>query len=174
MLKILITLSMISSLSISKVLISPLDAMINTYSQSALVKKKNVTLTKNKAKLVEKKAKTRFKNKKFKYFIAKVDRKIVGYGILVNRKVRSKNAVTMYFIDVNGVSKGIEVIAFNEPLEFLASKKWMSQFENISYEKKLKVNKDIPTITGATLTARSLVTGSRIASAFYEVILKDK
>ena len=48
---------MISSLSISKVLISPLDAMINTYSQSALVKKKNVTLTKNKAKLVEKKAK---------------------------------------------------------------------------------------------------------------------
>ena len=80
----------------------------------------------------------------------------------------------MYFIDVNGVSKGIEVIAFNEPLEFLASKKWMSQFKNISYEKKLKFNKDIPTITGATLTARSLVTGSRIASAFYEVILKDK
>ena len=174
MLKTLLILVLISSASMAQILISPLDAMLNTYSQSAQIKKKNVILTKDKAKLVQKKAKTKLKSKIFKYFIAKIDRKVVGYGILVSRKVRSKNAVTMYFIDVNGMNEGIEVIAFNEPLEFMASKKWTSQFENIPVEKKLKINKDIPTITGATLTARSLVDGSRIASAFYEVMLKDK
>lgn len=174
MLKTLIMLMIISSLSLAKVLISPLDAMLETYSQSAMIKKKNVILNKNKAKLVQKKAKARLKSKIFKYFIAKVDKKVVGYGILVSRKVRSKNAVVMYLIDVNGVMRNVKVIAFNEPLEYLASEKWTSQFNNTSYEKKLKVGKDIPTITGATLTARSMVDGSRIASAFYEVILKDK
>jgi len=174
MLKILIILAMISSLSLAQILISPLDAMLETYSQSAMIKKKNTILTKDKAKLVQKKAKVKLKSKIFKYFIAKIDRKVVGYGILVSRKVRSKNAVTMYFIDVNGMSKGIEIIAFNEPLEFMASKKWTTQFNNVPYTKKLKINNDVTSITGATLTARSLVDGSRIASAFFEVMLKDK
>lgn len=174
MLKLIALLSLGFSLSYAQILISPLDAMLNTYSQSALIKKKNVILTKAKAKIVQKKAKTKIKSKIFKYFIANIDRKVVGYGILVSRKVRSKNAVTMYFIDVNGMNLGIEVIAFNEPLEYMASKKWMSQFDNVPVDKKLKINKDIPTITGATMTARSLIDGSRIASAFFEVILKDK
>ena len=131
-------LAVISTLSLAKVLISPLDAMLETYSQSAIIKKKNVILTKGKAKLVQKKAKAKLKSKIFKYFIAKVDKKVVGYGILVSRKVRSKNAVIMYMIDINGVIKNVKVIAFNEPLEFIASDKWLTQFNNISYEKKLK------------------------------------
>ena len=174
MFKILTILPIIYTLSVAQVLISPLDAMLNSYSQGAIIKKKNIILSKSKAKLVQKKAKTKLKSKVFKYFIATIDRKVVGYGILVSRKVRSKNAVTMYLIDADGIMKGIEVIAFNEPLEFMASDRWMSQFKNIPKEKKLKIGKDIPTISGATLTARSIVDGSRIASAFYEVVLQKK
>ncbi len=174
MLKKLIILSILYTLSPAQILISPIDAMQNTYSKSAKIQKRNVILTKEKANKVQKKAKAKLKSKIFKYFIAKQEGEILGYGILVSRKVRSNNAVTMYLIDTQGIIKSIEVIAFNEPLEFMASEKWISQFDNTPSEKKLKVGRDIVTITGATLTAQSLVDASRIASAFYEVILKDK
>ncbi|MCD6190216.1 MAG: FMN-binding protein, partial [Sulfurimonas sp.] len=68
----------------------------------------------------------------------------------------------------------IEIIAFNEPLEYLPSDKWNSQFENVSTDKMLRVSKEIPTITGATLSARSITDGSRVAFAFYNEVLRDK
>ena len=48
------------------------------------------------------------------------------------------------------------------------------QFHNIPTDKKLRLNKEIPTITGATLSAKSIVDGSRLAFAFYEEMLKGK
>lgn len=72
------------------------------------------------------------------------------------------------------VLKGIEIIAFNEPVEYLPSKEWNSQFQNIPTTKMLRLSKEIPTITGATLSARSVTDSSRVAFAFYNEVLKEK
>ena len=38
----------------------------------------------------------------------------------------------------------------------------------------LRLSKEIPTITGATLSARSVTDGSRVAFAIYNEILKNE
>ena len=80
----------------------------------------------------------------------------------------------MYIITNNAILKGIEIIAFNEPHEFIPSKTWTAQFQNIPTNKMLELSREIPTITGATLSARSVTDGSRIAFALYNELLKGK
>ncbi len=169
----LILISFALSLS-AEVLISPIDAMKSTYGKASTVTKKNVLLSKPRAKKIEQAAQVQLKSKIFRIFTATKDNEVLGYGVLVNRKVRSKNAVVLYFISKDSTLKSIEVIAFNEPLEYLPSKQWNSQFENISTDTMLRSAKEIPTITGATLSARSITDGSRIAFALYNEMLKAK
>lgn len=156
----------------AKVLISPIEAMQYSYGADATITKKNILLSKKQTKIIEQSARVKLESKIFRIFKAMKNDVLLGYGVLVNKKVRSKNAVVIYFIDNQSILKGIEIVAFNEPPEYIPSKKWNSQFENISTSKNLRVSKEIPTITGATLSARSITDASRIAFALYNEVLK--
>ena len=158
----------------AKVLISPIDAMKSSYGDKATITKKNILLSKSKAKLIEQNAQEKLSSKIFRIFKATQENQLLGYGVLVNKKVRSKNAVILYFISKDSILKSIEIIAFNEPLEYIPSQNWNSQFQNISTDTMMKSSRDIPTITGATLSARTITNGSRIAFAIYNEILKEK
>ena len=165
----------ILALSLSaKMIISPIDAMQYNYGQDCKIVKKNILLKSSQAKVIQSNAKVKITSKIFRIFTATKEGELLGYGILVNRKVRSKNAVVLYMISKDSILKSIEVIAFNEPMEYIPSDKWSSQFENKQTSKNLKLGSDIATITGATLSARSITDGSRLAFAFYNEMLKDK
>ena len=170
---IFLLISLITASLFAKVLISPIDAMKENYSQNAKIMKKTIKLTDSLFHKIQKEAKTKLKTRTYTLYIAKEKGKILGYGILINKKVRSKNAVIIYLIS-DGVLKGIEIIAFNEPQEYLPNKTWQSQFKNQKTDKMLELDKDIPTITGATLSARSVVESSRIAFAIYNQIIEGK
>jgi len=173
--KIYLTLFILISIELSaKMLISPIDAMKQSFGANANVVKKNVLINNKQAQIIQTNAKTKLSSKIFRTFKATKGGDILGYGILINKKVRSKNAVVLYLISNKSTLLGIEIIAFNEPIEYLPSKKWISQFENVPTDKQLHVGREIPTITGATLSARSVTDSSRLAFAFYNEILKAK
>lgn len=156
----------------AKLLVSPIEAMQHNYGADVEVVKKNILLSKAQASSLEKNAGTKLKSKIFRVFKAMKDDKLLGYGILINKKVRAKNAVVIYFISKDSILDAIEIIAFNEPLEYIPSKTWNKQFSNTPSDKMLRVGRDIPTITGATLSARSITDGSRLAFALYNEVLK--
>lgn len=158
----------------AKMLISPIDVMKQNFGDDVEVTKKNILLNKSQIQTVQKDAKAKIKNKIFRIFKATKNNKTLGYGVLVKRKVRSKSAVILYVISIDSILKSIEIIAFNEPAEYIPSKTWMKQFDEIPTNKMLKVSRDIPTITGATMSASSIVNGSRVAFAIYKEILKGK
>lgn len=170
----LLILSLFALSLSAKILISPLDAMKQSYGDDAVIVKKNTLLSKAQALKIQKESKTKLDSKIFRVYKATKESQLLGYGILINKKVRSKNAVVLYFISKDSILKSIEIVAFNEPVEYLPSNKWNSQFQDISTDKMLRVSKEIPTITGATLSARSITDGSRVAFAFYNEALKGK
>jgi len=155
----------------AKVLISPVNAMKENYAQYTSIQKKVLTLSPEQMHLVQQNAKVKLHAKKYTVYIAQKNKKILGYGILINKKVRSKNSVILYFIEHNEL-KDIEIIAFNEPQEYLPSKEWQKQFQNKKTTTNLQLSKNIPNITGATLSARAVVESSRIAFALYNNFLK--
>ena len=167
---------LIFSLPLSaKMLMSPIDAMKQSFGEKSEISKKNILVSKSQIKTIEQNAKAKTTTKIFRVFKAKIDDEILGYGIILKRKIRSKNAVILYIISKDEILKSINIIAFNEPIEYIPQKTWIKQFEKIPTNKMLRVSKDIPTITGATMSARSIVDASRIVFAFYEeIIKKDK
>ncbi|MDF1876695.1 FMN-binding protein [Sulfurimonas sp. SAG-AH-194-L11] len=172
--KLLLILLILSiSLLQAKILVSPLKAMQEEYDLNATITKKNILLSNKKFKDIQTNAKTKLDTKIYRIFTAKKDDKTLGYGILVSRKVRSKNAVVLYFIKNNQL-QGIDIIAFNESMEYITSNTWNKQLQGTSTDKMLRLNRDIPSISGATMSARSVIEGSRIAFAIYNELLKGK
>ena len=169
----LLSLFLLTSLQ-AKLLISPFDALHAVYGKEVKIEKKNVLLTIDKAEIVYKQAKMKKGSKIFRTYRITKDNKPVAYGVLISRVVRSKDAAILYMISPEGVIDAVEVIAFNEPPEFTPSKSYVDQFKGKTANDTLRVGKDIPTVTGATMGARNVTDGARLALAVFDMLFKAK
>ncbi|MDP2893479.1 MAG: FMN-binding protein [Sulfurimonas sp.] len=156
----------------ANIIASPIEVMSKNFEVGATVTENNILLTQAQAANIEENSKTKLESKIIRVFKVAKNDKILGFGVLVNKKIRSKNGVVLYIISSDSVLKSVEIVAFNEPLEYIPSKKWISQFNDIKSEKIDEASKNIPTITGATLSAKSIIDGSKIAFAIYNEVLK--
>ncbi len=144
----------------------------SSFSNVTDIESKNLILSKAQYSTIQAKAKAAVKTKIYRYYVIKSASKTIGYGVLVTRKMRTKKATVLYAFDLNGKLKFTEIMAFGEPPEFKPNKQWMGQFQNANASAKLTMGKDIPTISGSTLSARGISEGARIARAIYQTILK--
>ena len=169
--KLSLILFLIASIH-AQVLISPFDALKLSFTQDIKVDKKSILLSRTQALEVQKMAKVKLKTKLYKIFKVTHENKLLGYGVLVTQKVRSKDTAILSIITPDGVIKAIEIIAFNEPPEFIPSKVWVEVFRGAVLDDSLELGKKVPNISGSTFSARSATDASRIALAIYDVVLK--
>ena len=152
-----------------------IDEVIHaSFPKSTKMEKHSLILSKKQFSQIQQKAKAKVNTKVYRYYTLINKGKTIGYAILGFRKVRTKKATVIYGFDMKGTLKFTEIMAFSEPPEFIPSSIWMSQLQNKSASEKLTVGKDIPTISGATLSARSVTDGARVARAIYEIVLKQR
>ncbi len=144
----------------------------SSFSGVTAVKPKQLILSKAQHSAIQKRAKTAVRTKIYRYYAFKSGSKPVGYGVLISRKVRTKNANILYAFDMSGKLKFSEIMGFGEPPEFIPNKQWMAQFKEKPRSAALTMGKDIPTISGSTLSARCVSDSARIARAIYEIVLK--
>ena len=170
---ILLPLLLIASLH-AKLLVSPFDALHAVYGNDVKIEKKNVLLTVDKAETVYKQAQMKKGSKIFRTYRVTKDKKPIAYAVLISRVVRTKDAAILYMISPEGVIDAVEVIAFNEPPEYTPSKQYVEQFKGKSSKDTLRVGKDIPTVTGATMGARNVTDGARLALAVFGMLFKEK
>jgi hypothetical protein len=162
----------LSQSSTAKTNVSIEKAVKSSFSGVSSVEAKQLILTKAQHSKVQAKAKAAVRTKIYRYYEIKSATKTIGYGVLITRKMRTKKATVLYAFDRSGNLKFTEIMAFGEPPEFKPNTQWMSQFQNASTSKKLTMGKDIPTISGSTLSARGISEGARVARAIYQIILK--
>lgn len=148
------------------------EVIKSSFTGVSTIDPKQIILTKKQFSQVQARAKAAVRTKIYRYYDIKSNTKRLGYAVLISRKVRAKKATVLYAFDNSGTLKFTEIMAFGEPPEYIPSKTWMSQLQNRDESVILTVGKDIPTISGATLSARSITEGARVARAIYEIILK--
>jgi len=144
----------------------------SSFSGVTSVDAKQLILTKEQHAKIQKRAKTAVRTKIYRYYEFKNGSKRVGYGVLISRKIRTKNATILYAFDMTGKLKFSEIMGFGEPPEFIPNKQWMAQFKEQPRSAALTMGKDIPTISGSTLSARCVSDSARIARAIFELVLK--
>lgn len=136
------------------------------------IEKKTLLLSKEQAKAIMDKAHMKLPSKIVRLYLAKNGTSTLCYGIILSRKVRTKKAAILYMISPEGTIQTIEILAFAEPPEFIPKREWMLQFRGKSISDPLRVGRDIPTITGATLSARNVTDGARLALAIFDIIIR--
>jgi len=94
----------------------------------------------------------------------------VGVAYFETRRVRTEAATVMYVVDPGGRLARIEVIAFQEPREYLPRPAWLQQFQGRALDKDLALKRGIRGMTGASLTARTLTDGARRILALHAVL----
>ncbi|WP_295023020.1 FMN-binding protein [Sulfurimonas sp.] len=166
--KITLLLLLSFSLGTAQNLADPVAITGRTFGMKS-IETKNINLNDAQIGQLSTASKQKIDTKLYRVFIAKNGSKVAGYGVLVNKKIRTKNAVTLYLITTDKKIKSIEIVAFNEPAEYLPSKTWLELFDNKSESNPLMLNQDIPAKTGATLSARTITDGARVALALLKI-----
>ena len=165
---------LLTSGSNAKSKVSVEEVVKTSFKNVSAVEPKSLILTKAQFSKVRTEAKAAIKTKVYRYYDIMDKSKKLGVCVLITRKVRSKKATILYAFDNKGTLRFSEIMAFGEPPEYIPSSIWMGQLQDQKKTAKLTVGKDIPTISGSTLSARSLTEGARVARAIYEIVLKSK
>jgi hypothetical protein len=158
-----------SSLTFAQVLGDPVSLTQRIFGAKS-IEIQNIILSDAQLQQLIKSSQQPIDSKLYRLYLAKNGDKTIGYGVLMNKKVRTKTAVTLYLIGIDGKIKSIEIVAFNEPIEYLPTATWLNIFDNKSAANTLKLNQDIPTTTGATLSARAITDGARAALALLDIV----
>ncbi|MFA5216190.1 FMN-binding protein [Sulfuricurvum sp.] len=166
--KTLLLLFLSFTVSFAQVLGDPIALTQRVFSAKS-VESQNIILSEEQTQQLSKASMQKIETKLYRLYIAKNDAKIVGYGVLLNKKVRTKTAISLYLIGTDNKIKSIEIVAFNEPMEYLPTKTWLDGFDNKSAANTLRLNQDIPTVSGATLSARAITDGARIALSLIDI-----
>jgi Na+-translocating ferredoxin:NAD+ oxidoreductase RnfG subunit len=140
-----------------------------SFSPAATIGQKIITLNAREVQALQQKAKAKFDSNKIRFYVVKNDSKLVGYGVLVTQRVRTKKASILYMISKEAKIKSIEIIQFQEPSEYKPNKNWKDIFTGKSKENDLFVGKGIPSISGATMSARAVSDASRLALSIVEM-----
>ena len=146
-----------------------LEAMLRSgYGDSVRIERKSLLLTKAEAADVQKAARMRLSSRIVRLYLVKRDNKTLRCGVVLSRKVRTKKAAVLYLITPEGRIDRIEILAFAEPPEFKPSGRWLALFDGKSLAEPLRSGEDIPAISGATLSARNVADGARLALAIVQ------
>ena len=97
---------------------------------------------------------------------------LLGYAHIDVHNVRSKPEAILIVLTPTGTVRSVRVLAFHEPLDYLPTDRWYSQFVGKTKQDGLRVGRDVHGVVGATLSARAAVDGVRRMLAYWEVLLR--
>lgn len=140
-----------------------------SFSKNVTVTKKQFKLNKKQMKQIQNAAKAKMDSNIVRLYTVKSAKKIEGYAVLLLSTIRTKKAVVLYIMDTKAKIKSMEIVLFKEPLEYKPKESWQNRFKNKTEKDNLFAGKGIPTISGATMSARAITDASRLAIALVKV-----
>jgi len=164
---------LLAGLSYGGLIIKPDEAVKNIFPDYE-IHKKSVMIDRKTKQEIQKKYKTKMKTSIFRIYLIKKDGKVVGYGILHSHRVRTKKETVLFILDKECRIKDIEIIAFYEPPEYIPPEKWLKNFENKGKDQIPAIKKNIPNVTGATLSSRVITDASRQVIGICDMYLREK
>ncbi|HEY3176864.1 MAG TPA: FMN-binding protein [Candidatus Polarisedimenticolia bacterium] len=84
--------------------------------------------------------------------------------------VRTMPETLMIVVTEGGAIARIDVLSFDEPQEYLPRTGWSDQFKGRALDEDLSIRRGIAPITGATLSARAVVSAARRVLALHRVL----
>jgi Na+-translocating ferredoxin:NAD+ oxidoreductase subunit G len=104
------------------------------------------------------------------YYVARGGGTPLGVAYFDAHRVRTEQEVLMVVVGPDARVRRVETVSFREPPEYMAPERWMRLFDGRELSPDLSVRRDIPNITGATLTSGAVTRAVRRVLALHDVI----
>ncbi len=153
----------------AKVFMKRDEALKTAFPNAAEIEKNEIFLSSDQSKAIETIARAKNDSKLYIIYEAKDGDNTLGYAIIDTHTLRTRSETVMFVINPDGSLKHTEVLAFFEPPDYQAGDRWMELFEGKTTENTLKVGRDIPNMSGATITANALADTTRRILAVFKV-----
>jgi hypothetical protein len=103
-------------------------------------------------------------------YVATVGENVMGRAYVDTHVVRTKRESLLVSLEADGAVRRIDVTAFLEPPDYLASELWLRQYDSRHLDDELALQRAIRPIAGATLTANAANTAVRRVLAIDQVL----
>ena len=107
-------------------------------------------------------------------YVATCDGVVAGTAYFDTHRVRTLPETLMVAVGADGEVRRVEVLTFREPPEYLPRRPWYQQFDGERLDGDLRLERDIRSIAGATLTARATADAVRRVLAVHRVLAEPK
>lgn len=104
------------------------------------------------------------------YYVGRRGSEPLGVAYFDVHRVRTLSEVLMVVVSPRGTVERVEVLRFSEPPEYRAPEGWLQQFRGKVLSAGLSIRRDVPNISGATLTADAVADAVRRVLAQHQVI----
>lgn len=148
---------------------SPQEALEHAFPGAQITRKEHF-LTESQARHAKELAGTELTGLWTVAYEARREGRLVGVGFFDTHRVRTLNETVLVAVSAEGKILRVEVVAFKEPLDYLAKEAWVKQFEGRKLDAELSQKKAIRPLSGATLTAQAMTDASRRGLALHQVL----
>ncbi|MCG3205350.1 MAG: hypothetical protein KCHDKBKB_02070 [Elusimicrobia bacterium] len=153
----------------SRVLLSQEQALKIAFPEETLVERKNLYLTREQISQIEQAAKSKVDSSLVTYYEGRKLGQAVGFAFFHTHVVRTMPETLMVFLKPTGEIGFVELLAFNEPEDYLPSKKWFETFSGKNLNQDLWVKRGVRNVAGATLTTQAVTESVRKILAIYQI-----
>jgi Na+-translocating ferredoxin:NAD+ oxidoreductase subunit G len=154
----------------ARVLLTREAAFAQVFGPRARVDARTVWLTPEQATAVEQAAGAKLASARVVAYRGLVGDSLVGTAYLDTHPVRSQMETVLIVVTPGGAVGAVEVLAFDEPDDYLPPPRWLDRFDGRVLSKDLKPGLAVPSLAGATLTARAVSAAVRRTLALHAAL----
>ena len=144
----------------------PQDAMMRQF-PTADVRRESLYLSQADQARLSRSLGERIESRLVSMYLAESEGKLLGVGLFDTHVVRTKTETLFIAFKPNGVVHGVEVIAFHEPTQYRAPERWLKLL--IGKAPGPELARDLPAISGATMTVQAVKTASRKTRMLFDL-----
>lgn len=137
---------------------------------ASLVERKTAYLTEEQQAALKAAARAPVESRLWTYYVGRSEGKILGYAYFDSIVVRTLPAVLMAAVTPEGELRFMELLSFDEPRDYLPHPRWLKLFQGKKNPVSLRVGGDIPSVSGATLTAEAFSESARRMLALHQLL----
>lgn len=163
------TLFFVLGVAQAKVFFSKKGALEAVFPEADAVDQANLFLSEGDVQAIAAAAGTPWKSRLTSVYVGKKGGEAIGYAFIDTHKVRSLDETLMVVLGPDGAVRKVVVLAFHEPMEYLAHARWLAQFAGRQLDGSLSMRAGgVDGISGATLTARAVTASVRRVLALHQ------
>ena len=151
-------------------LMSREQALATALGKEAMVERNNAFLTGTQVTAAEKRCSCEIETELVPRYTATKAGKLLGWAYFDAHRVRTLPEILMIVVKPDGAVASVEILSFQEPMDYFPSERWLAQFSGRKLDEELSLRGGIRPISGATLTGRAITGAVRKILAIHAAI----